>query len=121
MATNLKKTIMRRVYYSYAVSFVSESMLWQGFVLGACIALFGRLTHVAAIAHNFGATKLENAPSFVWNSVAHALEGGEVMTVLVAFFMTHSQFPISGNPNVWLGLSCENVPSRVNGLRIFRV
>ncbi len=87
MATNLQKNIMRRVYYSYAVSFMTESMLWQGFVLGACVALFGRLTHVAAIAHNFGATKLENAPSFIWNSVAHALEGGEVMTVLVAFFM----------------------------------
>jgi cell division protein FtsX len=87
MKTKLQKNIMRRVYYSYAVSFITESMLWQGFVLGACIALFGRLTHVAAIAHNFGATKLENAPSFVWNSVAHALWGGEVLTVLVVLFM----------------------------------
>ena len=78
---------MRRVYYSYALSFVSQPMLWQGFVLGACIALFGRLTHVASIAHNLGATNIENAPAFIFNSFVHALQGGEVLTVLVSVFM----------------------------------
>ena len=87
MKTKLHKNIMRRVYYSYAVSFASEPLLWQGFVLGACVALFGRMTHVAAIARNLEATKLENAPSFVWHAFTNALAGGEVLTALVAFFM----------------------------------
>lgn len=87
MKSNLQKNIMRRVYYSYALRFVSEPMLWQGFVLGACVALFGRLTHVAAIAHNFGSVSVENAPSYVWHSVTHALVSGETFTVLVVFAM----------------------------------
>lgn len=87
MKTNLHKTVMRRVYYSFALSFLGEAMLWQGVVLGACVALFGRLTHVAAIARNFEHTTIANAPSFVWSSFVNAYTHGEVLTVLVAFFM----------------------------------
>jgi hypothetical protein len=87
MTTNLKKSIMRRVYYSYALSIATSSALWQGFLLGACIALFGRLTHVAAISHNFSSVPLKNAPEFVFNAFANALAGGEVLTVLVVLFM----------------------------------
>jgi predicted phage tail protein len=87
MQTAIQKTIMRRVYYSYTLSFVSEPMLWQGFVLGASVALFGRLTHVASIGRNFAHTSVENAPAFIFNSFANALAGGEVLTVLVSVFM----------------------------------
>jgi hypothetical protein len=87
MQTKLQKTIMRRVYYSYTLSFLSESMLWQGLVLGACVALFGRLTHVASIARNLAHTSIENAPSFVFHGFTNAYTHGEVMTVLVTLFM----------------------------------
>lgn len=87
MQTSMKKNIMRRVYYSYTLNFVKEPMLWQGFALGACIALFGRLTHVASIAKNFSQTTFENAPHFIYSSFANALAGGEVLTVLVSVFM----------------------------------
>lgn len=87
MQSNLHKTIMRRVYYSYALSFLNEKMLWQGLVLGACIALFGRLTHVAAIARNLEATRIGDAPQFVISSFVHALRHGEVLTALVAIFI----------------------------------
>ncbi len=87
MKTKLHKNIMRRVYYSYAVSFASESALWQGLVLGACVALFGRLTHVAAIARNLEATSVQNAPGFIWHAFGNAFAGGEVLTGLVALFM----------------------------------
>jgi hypothetical protein len=87
MTTNLKKTIMRRVYYSYAIGFLSESMLWQGVVLGASIALFGRLTHVAAIARNLEASQLSNVPHYVLVTFEKALSHGEVLTVLVAVAM----------------------------------
>ncbi len=87
MKSKLHKNIMRRVYYSYAIRFVAVPMLWQGFLLGACIALFGRLTHVAAIAHNVGATKLEQVPTYIVNSFMHALHNGEVLTVLVVLFI----------------------------------
>ena len=87
MATNIKKTIMRRVYYSYALSLMTSSALWQGAVLGVCIALFGRLTHVSAISHNCSSVPLKSAPDFVWNAFVNALAGGEILTVLVSLFM----------------------------------
>ena len=87
MATNIKKTIMRRVYYSYALSIATSAALWQGALLGVSIALFGRLTHVAAIYRNFAATTIENVPAFIWNSFVHALYSGEAMTALVVVLM----------------------------------
>ena len=87
MKSNLHKIVMRRVYYSYIIRVLSEPMLWQGVALGVCIALFGRLTHVAAIAHNVGETKLEQVPTYIVNSFMHALYNGEVLTVLVVLFI----------------------------------
>jgi cell division protein FtsX len=87
MKSNLHKKVMRRVYYSFAIRFVSEPMLWQGFVLGACVALFGRLTHVAAISHNLGSTSIDNTPTFIWNSFMHAVNNGEALTALVVLFI----------------------------------
>ena len=78
---------MRRVYYSYTLSFLSESMLWQGMVLGACIALFGRLTHVAAIVRNLEAIQLGNVPQYVLVSFEKALTHGEFLTALVTIAM----------------------------------
>jgi cell division protein FtsX len=87
MKSKLHQNVMRRVYYSFAISMATQPMLWQGFLLGASIALFGRLTHVASIAHNFAATRIENAPTFVWSSFVNAYTHGEVLTVLVVLFM----------------------------------
>ena len=87
MRTKLQKNIMRRVYYSYAIDMATQPMLWQGFLLGACIALFGRMTHVASIVRNFEHTRIENTPNFVWGSFVNAFTHGEVLTVLVVLFM----------------------------------
>jgi hypothetical protein len=87
MKTKLQKVVMRRVYYSYTLSFLSESMLWQGFVLGACIALFGRLTFVAAIMHNIAAMRVGNVPHYILGSFEKALTHGEFLTVLVTLGM----------------------------------
>ena len=69
------------------MSFLSESMLWQGFVLGACVALFGRLTYVAAIIRNLEATSVGNVPHYVLVSFEKALTHGEMLTVLVTLAM----------------------------------
>ena len=83
----IKGTVMRRVYYSYAMSFLSQSMLWQGFVLGACIALFGRLTHVAAIIRNIEASQVANVPHYVLVSFEKAFTHGEFLTAVVTLAM----------------------------------
>jgi hypothetical protein len=83
MKSTIQSNVMRRVYYSYALSFVTQSVLWQGFLLGACIAAFGRLTHVASIADNLSHTSLTNLPTYILNTFINAIEGGELLTVLV--------------------------------------
>lgn len=83
----LQQKIMRRVYYAYSIAIASHVMFWQGLALGACIALFGRLTHVASIAHNFLAVPLARIPEFVLSSFEHAFQSGEVFTVIVSLTM----------------------------------
>lgn len=86
-ASILQKRIMRRIYYAYAIAVASHTMFWQGLVLGACIALFGRLTHVASIAHNFLAIPMANVPTYVSTAFTNAISSGEMLTALVALVM----------------------------------
>ena len=81
--TTLQKKIMRRVYMSYALSYTEQPLLYVGLLLGGSVALFGRFTHVAAIAENLLATPLGNVPSFVSSSFMGAIARGELGTVLV--------------------------------------
>ena len=76
-------TIMRRVYYSYALSFVAQQMLAVGLLLGGALALFGRFTHVASITENMLSTTLGNVPTYVSEAFMSALARGELGTVLV--------------------------------------
>ena len=78
---------MRRIYYSYGVSIAVHQMFWQGIVLGGSVALFGRLTHVASIVHNFLSVPLSQTPLFVESAFASALARGEMVTVLVVLAM----------------------------------
>jgi len=87
MKSNIHRNVMRRVYYSYLVGMALEPMLWQGLVLGACVALFGRLTHVASIAHNFLGIPVGHVPEYVESAFVNAFTHGEVLTVLVVAFM----------------------------------
>lgn len=75
--------IMRRVYMSYALSYVEQPLLWSGLLLGGAVALFGRFTHVASIIDNTLATPLGNVPHYMAQSFLSAIERGELGTVLV--------------------------------------
>ena len=85
--TALQKKIMRRVYYAYTLAITSHSMFWQGMLLGACVALFGRLTHVASLVENLLSVPVGNVPAYAFGAVGTALEHGEMLTVLVTAFM----------------------------------
>lgn len=80
---SIKRRIMMRVWYSYALSLVTRGGFVYGLALGGSVALFGRLTHVAAITHNLLEVPLGSVPSYVWTTITGALAGGEVLTVLV--------------------------------------
>ncbi len=79
----IKRRIMVRVWYSYALSLMERSTFMHGFVLGGLVAVFGRLTHVAALTGNLSHVPASSLPSYVWDTIVAALTGGEVVTVLV--------------------------------------
>ena len=83
----LQRKIMRRVYMSFALSFLEQPLLWVGLVLGASVALFGRLTHVAKLWENFTAVPVGNVPQYAANTFMAAVERGELGTVLVVLAM----------------------------------
>lgn len=74
---------MRRVYMSYALSYVEQPLLWCGLMLGGAVALLGRFTHVASIIENTLATPLGNVPQYMASSFLSAVARGELGTVLV--------------------------------------
>lgn len=74
---------MRRIYFSYALSYVEQPLLYVGLLLGGAIALFGRWTHVSSITENLLATPLGQVPIYVSSSFMSAIARGELGTVLV--------------------------------------
>lgn len=80
---SIRRRIMVRVWYSYVLSLVERSTFVHGFVLGGMIALFGRLTHVAALTSNLSQVPATSLPTYIWQTIVAALTGGEVLTVLV--------------------------------------
>ena len=84
MDTNvMQKQIMRRVYYSYAISIGAHPMLWRGVFLGAAAVLLAKWLHVASIVQNFLTVPVGTAPEYVANSFVHAATHGELMTVVL--------------------------------------
>lgn len=83
----LQRKIMRRVYYAYTVAIASHTMFWQGMFLGVCVALFGRLTHVASLIDNLLSVPVGSVPAYVGGAVSTAVANGELLTVLVTAFM----------------------------------
>ena len=84
---SIRRRIMVRVWYSYALSLVERSHFAHGLVLGGLVALFGRLTHVAALTDNLLHVPATKLPSYVWQTIVAALTGGEVLTVLVTLLL----------------------------------
>ncbi len=78
----MQKTIMRRVYYTYALSIVLHTMFWRGMFLSVAGVLLADWLHVASITHNFLSVPLSNTPQFVWNSFVNAATHGELLTAL---------------------------------------
>jgi Na+/H+-dicarboxylate symporter len=82
-----RRRLMRRVWYSYLLSLVTRSSFVHGFMLGASVSMFGRLTHVAAITNNLLEVPVGFIPTYALETIRGALAGGEVLTVLVTVLL----------------------------------
>jgi len=82
MKSNLQKTIMRRVYYSYGLSIVTHTIFWQGMFLSVAALSLAKWLHVASIAHNFLSVPVGSTPQFVWGAFVNAVTHGELLTAL---------------------------------------
>lgn len=80
---NTKSIIMRRVYYSYALSIFSQVVFWQGLFLGMAAVLLAHWLHVTSIIKNFLAVPVGNIPNFIAGSYVNAMTHGELMTVMM--------------------------------------
>jgi len=78
----MQKAIMRRVYYSYALSIATHTMFWRGMFLSIAGILLANWLHVASIVHNFLSVPVGNAPQFILNSFVNAIANGEILTAL---------------------------------------
>jgi hypothetical protein len=84
MSSNqLQKVVMRRVYYSYALSFFSQVVFWQGVFLGASAMLLGNWLHVASIINNFLAVPVGRVPSYVLEVILKVLAEGQVLALAI--------------------------------------
>ncbi len=105
-----KRAIMRRVYYSYAVSIVSQRLFLEGMFLSIAAFLLAKWLHVSSIIDNFLAVPVREAPTFVTNSFVGAISHGEIATALV--FVTTILISISVARNLALVIIPRSLATR---------
>ena len=68
----LQKAIMRRIWYTYALSLVlRQSMVW-GLAFGASVIGFWKLVSITSIVQNFLNVPIGQAPTYVLQSMMQA-------------------------------------------------
>jgi hypothetical protein len=82
MQTTLQAKIMRRIYYSYALSIFSQVVFWQGVFLSVSALLLAKWLHVASIINNFLSVPIRSVPQYVADSFLGAINHGELMTAV---------------------------------------
>jgi len=80
---NTKSIIMRRVYYSYALSIFGQTVFWQGLFLGMATLLLGQWLHVSSVIKNFLAVPIGTVPQYIANTYVGAVAHGELLTVVM--------------------------------------
>ena len=73
----LRRQIMRRIYYAYAIGVVASPVTIHGMAFAVALAIFAQQVHFASIIHNMMSTQLGQLPSFAFNAIAR----GEVVTL----------------------------------------
>lgn len=82
MKSNMHSIIMRRVYFSYAVSIFTQAIFWQGLFLSVAAALLAKWLFVASIINNFLAVPVGRVPQYTVSIFENAITQGELLTVL---------------------------------------
>ncbi len=77
--TQLRRAIMRRVWYTFMVSVFVRPSTVHGFLFGASMIAFWKLVSVTSIANNVLSVRVGELPSYAWSALAHA----ETITLLV--------------------------------------
>jgi hypothetical protein len=78
----LKSYIMRRVWYSYALSVILSVVTLLGMVFGASTFLFLKLVSINDILNNLLEVKLGVVPIYVWQVFLQAISQGEFLTLV---------------------------------------
>lgn len=81
MKTSSQKAIMRRVYYTYALSFLREGMFWHGILFALLVGVLAKVLHVASIIDNFLAVPVGGVPEYAVNAVWSVISHGEFLTL----------------------------------------
>ena len=81
-SNSLQSAIMRRVYYTYALSIFTHIVFWQGVFLSVATLLLAKWLHVASIINNFLSVPVGRVPEYLYNSFFGAISHGEFITAM---------------------------------------
>lgn len=74
----LKKRIMRQIYWLFTKRIVTHELTMQVALLTLALLVFAKMVHVASVIDNFLQVPVSEVPTFLWA----ALGQGEVVTLL---------------------------------------
>lgn len=91
----LRRAIMRRVWYTYALSLIlRQSTVW-GLAFGASVIGFWKLVSITSIVQNFLTVPVGQVPMYILNSLMHAETIALIAFGIIVFTILSVGFKIS--------------------------
>ena len=80
----LQNTIMRGIYYAYAIRLATLPGVWQGFLMLGIIAILTRLVSLGNVLHNLLGIRIGELHSWLYGSLRGTESGTLFLLVLFA-------------------------------------
>lgn len=109
LTSNLKRRIMRRVWYSYGISIVTHPFFIHGVLLGGGAVLLRELVWLRRVLASFLAVPVGEAPQWILARFVDVVAEGEVLLLLTLGILMMTGLSLGGR--IWRRVTRVAVPS----------
>jgi hypothetical protein len=79
---SLRRKIMRRVWYSFAIRRVFSLTTLKGFALAVSAGIFVQIVSVTSLVNNLLSVQVKAVPEYVWSTLVASATSGEFLKLI---------------------------------------
>ncbi len=108
---NLRRKIMRRVWYSFALRRVFSLTTLKAMILSASVGVFIQLVSVTSVVSNLLSVQVKAVPEYVWSTLVATASNGDFLKLITLgiIVFTLLSFRLHLNPPIWRDREVQHI------------